>query len=157
MNDLPRVVDRSDAIFNRVIIIPMNHVIPQESRDPRLVEKLQGELAGIFNLALLGLRRLRNAKRFTKSAQSENARHDYKAENDIESAFIDECCTRDKEAFIFAQVLYDCYSAWCKRNGSLAKSSVKVARDWQRLGLNKEKLSSGNVYRGVKLSAYENL
>lgn len=155
MNDLPRVVDRSDAIFNRVIIIPMNHVIPMESRDPRLVEKLRGELAGIFNLALLGLRRLRNAKRFTKSAQSENARHDYKAENDIESVFISECCTRDLESAINAQVLYDCYSAWCKRNGALSKSSVKVSRDWQRLGFSKSHTMHGNIYRGLKLNASE--
>lgn len=153
MNEFPRVVDRSDAIFNRVIVIPMNHVIPLEDRDPQLNEKLQGELAGIFNLVLSGLYRLRRAKRFTKSVQSENARTDYKAENDIESAFISECCIRDIESSINAQLLYDSYATWCKRNGAFSKSSVKVAKDWHRLGFTKERRNHGFIYRGLMLNA----
>jgi len=151
MNDLPRVVDRSDAIFNRVIIIPMNHVIPQDKRDPRLIEKIRGELAGIFNLALLGLKRLRIAKKFTVAKQSETARSEYKAENDIESVFVEECCIRDGEKNIAAHRLYDAYSAWCKRNGTMAKSSVKVSRDWQRLGFEKRK-SNIIFYQGLELN-----
>lgn len=154
MNELPRVVDRSDAIFNRVIIIPMNHVIPDEKKDRHLTEKLRGELSGIFNLALLGLNRLRKNKAFTRAKQSENARADYKSENDIESAFITECCIKGNEHQVAAQKLYDSYAMWCKRNGAMAKSSVKVARDWQRLGLSKEHTRNGNFYLGVKLSDY---
>lgn len=155
MNELPRVVDRSDAIFNRVYIIPMNRVMPEGQKDTKLTEKLRGELAGIFNMALTGLKRLRRAKAFTIVGQSEQARQDYKAENDIEAAFIAECCILSPEAQVGGQVLYDAYSAWCKRNGAMAKSSVKVARDWERLGFRKIKTKASNVWTGVYLSTFD--
>lgn len=159
MNELPRVIDRSDAIFNRVHIIPMNRVMPEGKKDLHLTEKLRGELAGIFNMALIGLKRLRRAKTFTQATQSDNARKEYKAENDIESAFVDECCLRNPASQTNAQSLYDAYAAWCKRNGSMPKSSHKVARDWERLGFKKFRANIGNIYKGVELSSWasENL
>lgn len=152
MNDLPRVIDRSDAIFNRVYIIPMNRVVPQEKRDNRLQEKLRAEMAGIFNMAVIGLKRIKHAKKFTRSQQVEMAREDYKAENDTELAFVEDWCIRDSESSIRAQELYDAYAAWCRRNGAMAKSSVKVSRDWQRLGFLKVKRNSSNLYIGIRLS-----
>ncbi|HEY9658569.1 MAG TPA: phage/plasmid primase, P4 family [Allocoleopsis sp.] len=151
MNDMPRVIDRSDAIFNRVLIIPMNHTMPEEKKDLQLGEKLSRELSGIFNLALIGLKRLRKAKAFTKAGQSEQARQEYKSENDIEAAFLAECCVIEPDYKINGQVLYDAYSSWCKRNGSMAKSSVKVARDWERLGAIRIRSMKGTVYQGIRL------
>lgn len=152
MNDMPRVIDRSDAIFNRVKIIPMNHALPEDKKDLQLGEKLSKELSGIFNMALIGLKRLRNAKGFTKAGQSEEARQEYKAENDIEAAFVAECCIRKADSQINAQNLYDKYSTWCKRNGSMPKSSIKVARDWERLGFKRHKTKTGNLYLGLELT-----
>lgn len=151
MNELPRVVDRSDAIFNRVLIIPMNNRIADDKRDPRLTEKLMGELAGIFNQALRGLQRLRRAGGFTRCTQVDNARNEYKAENDIEAAFVDDWCERHESARISGQLLYDAYNQWCKKNGAYPKSSVKVARDWQRMGFEKKR-SNGTWYIGVRLN-----
>lgn len=152
MNDLPRVVDRSDAIFNRVLIIPMNRMIPQEKRDLHLVQKLHAELAGIFNLALVGLKRIQHARGFTRVQQVENARAEYKAENDIEAAFVADWCIRDSNAQVAGQRLYDAYATWCRRNGALAKSSIKVARDWARLGFQRKR-SNGTWYIGIQLNA----
>lgn len=155
MNDMPRVVDRSDAVFNRVLIIPMNRVMPEEKKDLKLGEKLETELAGIFNMAIIGLKRLRRANGFTKANQAEQAREEYKAENDIESAFIEECCVRNPSAQTNSQALYDAYSQWCRRNGALAKSHIKVSKDWQRLGFTRHKTKKGNVYLGVQLQDSE--
>lgn len=151
MNHTPRVIDRSDAVFNRVLIIPMNHTMPEEKKDLRLGEKLELELAGIFNMALIGLKRLRRANGFTKAEQAEKARQEYKTENDIEAAFIEECCTREADTRTNAQTLYDAYSAWCRRNGVLSKSHITVKKDWERLGFKRHKTNKGNVYLGVRL------
>lgn len=155
MNDLPRVVDRSDAIFNRVKIIPFNYVVPEHKKDTQLIDKLESELSGIFNLALAGLKRLRRAGKFEYSQQSEDARQSYKAENDIEAAFVSDWCERDDKAVISGQMLYDAYAAWCRRNGAMAKSSIKVARDWERLGFGRRR-SNGTWYTGVKLNSIGN-
>ena len=150
MNDTPRVLDRSDAVFNRVIIINMNHVVDEKERDPRLVEKLKAELPGIFNWALDGLKRLRKSGKFTLSEQAKKAREEYKAENDTEAAFADQCLEFDPENKVRGQYLYDCYQSWCKRNGTYSKSSIKVAKDWIRLGLEKKR-SNGIWYVGAKV------
>lgn len=151
MNHTPRVIDRSDAVFNRVLILPMNHIMPEEKKDLRLGEKLESELAGIFNMALIGLKRLRRANEFTKSEQSEEARNEYKAENDIEAAFVEECCIREHDSKTNAQALYDAYSAWCRRNGAMAKSHTTVKKDWERLGFKRHRNTNGIIYIGVRL------
>lgn len=150
MNDTPRVLDRSDAVFNRVIIINMNHIVPDDKRDPRLLDKLKAELPGIFNWALEGLVRLRKEKKFTQAEQSRKAREEYKAENDTEGTFADECLDFDANHKVSGQALYDAYSGWCKRNGCFAKASNKVSKDWIRLGLIKTKISK-TFYLGAKL------
>lgn len=151
MNDTPRVIDRSDAVFNRIQIFPFHRTVPQDERDPRLANKLEKELSGIFNLALMGLKRLRFYDEFTKSQQSIEALNDYRYENDIERLFLIERCERDTNASIGGQDLYDSYSAWCRRNGSHAKSSVKVSKDWQRLGLKRKRTMNGTIYKGARL------
>ncbi|MEO1164615.1 MAG: phage/plasmid primase, P4 family [Chloroflexota bacterium] len=151
MNETPRVIDRSDAIFNRVMILPMNHVIPENQRDRQLTDKLLSELAGIFNIALIGLKRLKHSGEFTVCTQSLSARQEYKAENDIESAFVADWCIRDPQSKVRGQQLYDAYNSWCRRNGAFPKSSVKVARDWTRLGFKKIR-SNGIWYQGVRLN-----
>lgn len=155
MNHTPRVIDRSDAVFNRVLIIPMNNAMPEDKKDLRLGEKLESELAGIFNMALIGLKRLRRANGFTKAEQAEQARQEYKTENDIEAAFIEECCIREASAKTNAQALYDAYSQWCRRNGTLSKSHITVKKDWERLGFKRHKTNRSNVYIGVKLITEE--
>lgn len=151
MNELPRVIDRSDAIFNRIIIIPMNRVVPEHKRDRQLINKLRAELAGIFNLALVGLRRLRHARKFTVVAQSDEARSEYKKENDYEATFVEDWCETGANFKISGQALYDAYSTWCRRNGAASKSSTRVARDWQRLGFERVR-SNGTWYHGVQLN-----
>jgi putative DNA primase/helicase len=152
MNETPRVVDRSNAVFNRVKIIPFNYVVPEHKKDVRLIEKLEAELPGIFNIVLVGLKRLRRGAAFEFSQQSENEGQLYKAENDIEAAFIADWCIRSNSSEISAQRLYDAYSTWCKRNGAMPKSSIKVARDWQRLGFQREHSRTGTIYRGLMLT-----
>jgi len=59
-NELPLFKDRSQAIARRLLVIPMEQVVDPSKQDPKLVEKLLGELPGIFNWALEGLKDLYN-------------------------------------------------------------------------------------------------
>lgn len=154
MNETPRIVDRSDAVYNRLIIIPMNRVVPQHERDRDLKRKLDAELPGIFNWALRGLARLRQQGYFTVADASEYARAEYKLENDTEAAFVlDWIKPGSGDGYtVRANRLYEAYQIWCKRNGTLAKSSTKIARDWKRLGFTKRRDNQGVFYEGLSLS-----
>jgi putative DNA primase/helicase len=153
MNETPRNNDRSAAIYRRLHFIPFNYVIPEGEVDPWLKQKLLEELPGILNWALEGLRRLYQAGKITLCAQSQEALEAYAMENDVEQNFLNdfEWCIRDEAAKTQSSHLYDAYKLWCKRNNQPAKSSTRVARDWERLGLIQEK--KGNVYyHGVALT-----
>lgn len=153
MNDLPYVKDRSDAVFNRVIVIPMNHVVPESQRDLELDVKLSYELAGIFNWALKGGERLRRNGRFTRSEQSIKAREEYKEDNDAERLYMSERLELQADAWIVVDALYQDYKAWCSDNGYYPKQKRRVGKDWRRLGLTAATSSDGRtrIYRGARL------
>jgi putative DNA primase/helicase len=153
MNDLPSVRDRSDAVFGRVIIIPMNRVIAEKDKDYTLDEKLRAERAGIFNWALRGAARLRK-QGFTKARQSEDARKQYQLDNDTERLFLSERCRLGGEGFVFNDELYGAYVGWCKESGYYPKAKNVVGKDWRRLGLVQSKTGDGSkrIWKGVFLS-----
>ncbi len=78
-NGLPCFTDdKGDHLFDRLIILPCEHHITEEIKDPNLDEKLRTELPGIFLWALEGLHRLiKNNFVFTKSEASEHAKSEY--------------------------------------------------------------------------------
>jgi putative DNA primase/helicase len=53
-NHKPVIKDTDNAIWRRVRLIPFGVTIPEEERDPHLVETLRGEYAGILNWAIRG-------------------------------------------------------------------------------------------------------
>jgi P4 family phage/plasmid primase-like protien len=66
-NQLPLFKDYGGSIGRRLIIIPMDEIIPAAKRDAGLWPKLESELPGIFNWALEGLRDLRKHGLFEAS------------------------------------------------------------------------------------------
>lgn len=153
MNDTPRVIDRSDAVFGRVIIIPMNRVIPASERDGRLDEKLLAELPGIFNWALVGRQRLRDEGGFVRAAQSDAARDEYRLENDAESLYLSERCDVSHEGRVPVDTLYQDYKMWCDSNGYIPKQKARVGKDWKRLGFEQTKSSDGKqrIMKGLSI------
>lgn len=150
MNEMPRVLDRSDAVFNRIVIYEMNNVVPENKRDPQLYTKLMQELPGIFNWALEGLESVRDKKRVFVPPSSKRARDDYQSSNDPEMLFVQEELEADTTAFIASNELYKRYSEWCRDTGIYPKSRIKVASDWKRLGMIPHK-SSVIRYQGYRV------
>lgn len=153
MNDLPSNKDRSNAIYRRLLIIPFGNPVPADRQNRRLASRLQQELPGIFNWALEGLHRLSTRGGFTQVQQVLEALKDYRQENDLEASFIRdvEWCELDPNGRTQASKLYMAYKAWAEKYGERYKSATAVAKDWERLGL--EKLKQGNCYyQGVRLT-----
>src|SRR5581483_6514634 len=66
-NELPRDVEHTEAFFRRFLIVPFDVTVPEEMRNPNLArEIIAGELPGIFNWVLAGLKRLLRQKNFTE-------------------------------------------------------------------------------------------
>lgn len=80
-NHLPRVLDKSDAIYERSLCIPVNEYVPQHKRDPKLKDKLAKELSGILNWAIQGRMRLFQRGYFVESPSMIALREQMKEEN----------------------------------------------------------------------------
>lgn len=156
MNSMPRVSDRSGAVFSRLHIIPFNRTIPPDQRINNLLELLEQERAGIFNWAMVGYSRLRKAGKFEEAEQSLRAREHYELLNDTERSYLAERTDPDPDNGILGSELYYDYRQWCQENGFQPKNINQVALDWERLKLRKVRRNEGNFWFGVRFKNAKN-
>ena len=113
-NTPPRFSDRTDGIWRRLLLLPFDVVIPPESRDIGLTEKLLEEMPGIFNWALDGLRRLRGQGRFTQSAKAAAAKDEYRRDVNSARAFLQDEVVADPTGEVETLTLFQSYCDYCK-------------------------------------------
>ncbi len=119
-NELPQISGNDDAIWRRIHVIEFPRTFRPEERDPKLLEKLKGELPGVLNWALKGLEQIGEMKG-DFLAPPESVRHsiaEYRSENDNVADFIDAACVRDGISKIMAGELYERYVSYSENSGS---------------------------------------
>jgi P4 family phage/plasmid primase-like protien len=131
-NQIPASHDRTYAFYRRWLIIPFTRTFNGEAGndvpDLGLRGKLQGELPGIFNQALCGLKRLATNEAFTQPESVVEAKKAYIRSNEHVRAFVAECLKQDKNASIEKQAFYKVYDNWCDAYGDRALSQ-KALKD----------------------------
>jgi putative DNA primase/helicase len=108
-------------------------VIPQDQQNKTLAAELEGELPGIFNWALEGLKRLLQQGDFTYCDICAEAARQHRFDCDPVAQFLDECvgfpAPDSGEVYeIEKDELYQEYRGWSKRNGDRALTSNKFNR-----------------------------
>lgn len=93
MNDKPSVKDTSDGFWRRLRLVPFYRQFCEHERDTQLAERLLGELPGILNWALEGLRRLRSNGRFTDAAAVRDAVAEYRTSQSVVALWLQERTT----------------------------------------------------------------
>lgn len=89
-NQMPTsYTDKSEAFYNRLLIIPFNNVKKESEMDRELKDKLFNEIEGIMLRLIDGIKRLRENKYvFTTSDVIKTELQDYKIKNDTVLGFI---------------------------------------------------------------------
>ena len=136
-NNRPRIADRSQGIWRRMLLIPWYVQIAED--DPARVPNMdkawwwekQGELPGIFNWALRGLHRLQAQGRFTSSAVSKEAQEDYRDEANPARAFLKEHFRRSDSA-VRCSFVYHFYVKWCVQTGHKPLSDRSFGKEVKR-------------------------
>lgn len=162
-NTRPRFSDRSDGIWRRMLLVPFRIQIPEEDRvigmDKAEWWEASGELPAILNWAILGLARLRQQKRFTKSKLVEDAREGYRKEMNPARAFLSEFIEEGRAGRISTRLLYHFYRKWADENGYAGKlSDVSLCREVVRMfrSAKRERATEGNrpyVYFGIQFTS----
>lgn len=116
-NHLPHTRDFSDALFRRAIILTFNNKFEGANRDVHLADKLKNELPGILNLALAGLKRLRENNAFTECASGVEIILQWRKEADQVAQFVEESCDVDPSLSASVGDMYRDYKDWAQYAG----------------------------------------
>ena len=117
--DLQSLYDRSDGFYRRQLILQTRERPENRTDEPDLAEWLTAELAGIFNWAFAGLRRLIGSNwHFTESERAKANRELVKQDANNVLAFME---AEDFVRFgpglsISSKDLYRVYCVWCDEN-----------------------------------------
>ena len=125
--------------------------IPDNQRDPKFKQAIEGEGAGILNWALEGLDRLQRRGGFDVPEGVEEATTQFRETNDVPALFVADRCVKEPNASEKAGTLYGEYRDWCEDNGHRPQSSTRLADDWQRLGFERYRSKGTTRYKGVRL------
>lgn len=120
-NHRPPTRGTDNALWNRIKLIPFNVAIPKESQDKELKNKLIGEREGILAWAVKGcLDWQRNGLQEPDAVKAATA--DYRAENDVVGAFIQEKCLVGPNYRGKASILYAAYKQYAEESGERSMS-----------------------------------
>lgn len=145
--------DKGSWVYNRIIIIKCDNVIPEEKQDKYLVEHLLEEKEYIVSLAIKGLKQvINNGYKYNIPASCKLLNEDYQVENHSFLAFMKECIVDRPSKRIDDNCttarLYRVYEAWCKENNNGYKETKReVNKILKEKGKGEiKKTNGGNTY-----------
>jgi putative DNA primase/helicase len=110
-NHRPNVSGNDKGIWRRIKLIPFEVTIPDDEKDPGLMQKLEGELPGILIWAVKGC--LDWQKRgLCEPSKVTNATKEYREEEDILAEFVSAVCLVAPSAEVNRSELYAAYRRW---------------------------------------------
>ena len=137
MNELPKFGgDDGTWVFDRIIPVHCPNVIPLESRDSKLLDKMYGERAGIVYKAVMAFKAvIDRGYRFTETQEMVDARKDYRIENNTALEFFQTCMKprkhlpKNNDPFTVKKV----YTAYCRwYDACYGKSYRKTKKEFFR-------------------------
>lgn len=150
-NHKPAINGTDEGIWRRLRLIPFAVTIPEDERDLHLLKKLEGELPGILNWALLGCREWQEIG-LKAPAMISDAVKAYREESDTLGRFLAECCDLRPLAQVKSSVLFKQYQQYAERAGERWLPSKDFAHDMQRRGVIAKRMKYGMVFEGIELN-----
>ena len=150
--------DRSDAFFDRLIIIRFDNVVSQDQMDRDLPEKLAAEADGIFKWALEGLHRLmENGWEFSTTTRTVSELQQYKTEGSYVLQFANDCCIADPDSETLRTEIWSAFDEYCSENGidrsKISKQAFnKELENHFKLTRSREALSRHHTFVGIRLN-----
>jgi len=153
-NNMPRVGDKTEGYYRRLLILPFNRQFSIEERDPKLKHKIvASELDGIFLWSLNGLTRLRKRGYFEESASMQTVKDAYRKENNNVIIFVEEQCVLDAQADVGSDALYVAYRDWCLESEYRPLSKIMFGRELLRQypAINKGRCGASRRWDGIRV------
>jgi P4 family phage/plasmid primase-like protien len=143
---------KDKAYYRRWHLIQFPNNFEGKNDDKDLIKKLQDpeELSGFLNLALRGLKRLKENEKFSNDKTTEDTQKEYEFNSNPIAAFMDEC-TKGSQDDIDAIVLYSTYTLWADTNNKKTTAYNQWGKELKKLGFEnfRENVPGGNCNKKV--------
>lgn len=158
-NKLPKSPDDSDGFYSRWIIVEFPRQFTDSEQDQDLIKKLTTpeELSGLLNLAIRGLKRLReNGWTFSYNKSLNDVRKMYQRLSDPVYAFIEDCCeAASPDEYITKSEMYNGYKRYASERGFKVYTQKKFGQaieDNTLVPVEEGKIHNGTVkvWRGIR-------
>lgn len=128
-NKIPEVKDMDDeAFFNRWLVIRFENTI--EKKIPNFVDTLrtEDERSGLFNLAMIGLRRLLDQKRLSYFNSAEETKNLMMMSGSSIAMFSANMLTKEFGVEVTREEMYDAYTDYCQKNSLAPQTKEMLGR-----------------------------
>ena len=154
-NQLPNFKSVDDGLLRRLRFVEFKHPLDPSEQDKNILSKLQQELPGIVQKAMIAAERfVKNKEEFNFPQSALNTAEQFAIESEPAITFFYETyqvrrdAKRDEvpsDGWCLFKDMYKVYREWCKENGKFPKSSIKFAKILDRIpGLDPEHTKVGN-------------
>lgn len=154
-NSIPKNYgDKSEGFYRRLIIVRFNHTVPEDKRDPNLLEKFREEADGIFLFALEGLRRLiEHQFRFSETQTNAQELQKYREDSNSVLAFVRDCCEVKMDAEVGRTEFFERYKGYCDSCGMAPYSQQnfnnELEANFPTVVRAADKLGKRRTWRGI--------
>jgi putative DNA primase/helicase len=153
-NHKPEIPDGSEAIWDRMRLIPFNQRFEGKNADPKLPQKLREELPGILTWAVTGCVAW-GQNGLGTSAAVERATSAYRSETDVVDRFFDDVCVFGPEYTVSKKGLFEAWENWCYENGEEPGKQTAFTRVMSERGVVKNfkegKYNGTRLWKGIGL------
>lgn len=154
-NHRPIIRGTDHGIWRRIHLVPFTVTIPDHEQDKQLTNKLRREWPAILRWAVAGCLDWQH-----RGLQAPDevicATSSYKAEMDLLSKFIDDCCVERIGITAPASDLYHVYQKWANDRGERVETQTTFGIRLSERGLEKYRDGKGRTnYRGIGLLSEE--
>lgn len=153
-NHLPVIKGTDHGIWRRAQVIPFMMTIPENERDPHLVDRLKAEAEGILAWSVQGsqewsLHRLQPPEAVTR------ATGEYRSDMDVLADFITDVVRDVPGARVRKADMRTAYLAWCRTQGIGPLSEKALGSRLKERGYAESKSGSVRLWRDVSLASLD--
>jgi putative DNA primase/helicase len=153
-NNPPSLSDLSYGMERRSILTPFGRSFQEHEIDRKLFPTIWAtEMSGVLNLALAGLKRVRERGHFAQPVDVRKATARWRNAANSVSAFVDQCCDETGETAV--QMLYKAYVTWCRDSGITSpQQQLNFRRSLEHLGYKAGRNAKARLIRGLSLKRH---
>lgn len=153
-NHKPGLRSVDEAIRRRFNLVPFSVTIPAEERDPSLRDKLKAEWPGILRWMIDGCLAWQQEGLRPPIAVSD-ATAAYLEAEDALSAWIDDRCTRDANAWTGSAELFASWKSWAEGAGEFVGSAKRFTQNLEAHGFPQMRRRIGRGFQGLSVNRAE--